>query len=238
MVDLPVVRRYDDPVAWGQDRADEAAQLLAGFATGIDGRPAPAPAAALITCRARVAESAGDHAGAAELLAEAATAWAALPRPYDELLALEGRGRCLLASGDQERGLAALTDAQSRLGELGARWDADRVARLLRRHGVEASRVWRRGPRGYGAELSPREREVMALVARGMTNREVGQALFLSPRTVGRHLGTAMRKLGVSTRTAAAMAAAEAGLIVAAAPSVPQVPRTSGARCSGLRPRR
>jgi hypothetical protein len=41
----------------------------------------------------------------------------------------------------------------------------------------------------------------------------VGQALFLSPRTVGRHLSTAMRKLGVSTRTAAAMAAAEAGLI-------------------------
>jgi hypothetical protein len=41
----------------------------------------------------------------------------------------------------------------------------------------------------------------------------VGQALFLSPRTVGRNLSTAIRKLGVSTRTAAAMAAAEAGLI-------------------------
>jgi DNA-binding NarL/FixJ family response regulator len=95
---------------------------------------------------------------------------------------------------------------------MGARWDAGRVARLLRQHGVEVPRPWRSGPRGYGDQLSPREREVVALVARGMTNREVGQVLFLSPRTVGRHLSGAMRKLGASTRTGAAMAAAEAGL--------------------------
>lgn len=46
-----------------------------------------------------------------------------------------------------------------------------------------------------------------------MTNREAAAALFLSPKTVGVHLGSAMRKLGVSSRTAAAITAMENGLI-------------------------
>jgi DNA-binding NarL/FixJ family response regulator len=96
---------------------------------------------------------------------------------------------------------------------LGACWDADRVAHLLRQHGVEVPRPWRSGPRGYGDRLSPRELEVLALVARGLTNREVAKMVFLSPRTVGHHLSRAMRKLGVTTRTAAVVAAADAGLI-------------------------
>jgi DNA-binding NarL/FixJ family response regulator len=109
--------------------------------------------------------------------------------------------------------MTVLTDVQARLARLGARWDADRVAQVLRREGVDAPRPWRRGRRGYGERLSPREVEVLALVARGMTNRQVGQALFLSPKTVDRHLGRAMRKLGVTTRTAAAVAASEAGAL-------------------------
>jgi DNA-binding CsgD family transcriptional regulator len=196
------------------------AEALAGqFASWQAGRHAPAPAAASLLCQAIVTEARAGLVPAAGLFAQAAEAWAGLPRPYDAMLALERQGRCLLSLEEVDRGLAVLALARRRLHEMGARWDAGRVARLLRQHGVEVPRPWRSGPRGYGDQLSPREREVVALVARGMTNREVGQVLFLSPRTVGRHLSSAMRKLGVSTRTGAAMAAAELVAPEAAVPA-------------------
>jgi DNA-binding CsgD family transcriptional regulator len=199
-------------------QAEDLAGELAGW---LACRNAPAPAAAAMLCQAIMAEVSGDLNTAAGLFAKAAQAWAGLPRPYDELRALERQGRCLLTTGEIDLGLVILSKAQQRLQELGARWDAARVARALRQHGVEVPHSWRGGHRGYGDRLSPRERDVVALVAQGMTNREVGQAMFLSPKTVGLHLHRAMRKLGVSTRTAAAMAAAEAGLIPATSPDAP-----------------
>jgi DNA-binding NarL/FixJ family response regulator len=102
---------------------------------------------------------------------------------------------------------------QERLWALGARTDADRVAHLLREHGMDVARAWRRGPRGYGPRLSPRERQVVALVAQGMTNRGVAQALFVSPKTVATQLSAAMRKLGVSSRAAVVKAAVETGVL-------------------------
>jgi DNA-binding CsgD family transcriptional regulator/tetratricopeptide (TPR) repeat protein len=51
--------------------------------------------------------------------------------------------------------------------------------------------------------LSPRERDVLRLVAEGLTDAEVAERLYLSPRTVGRHLTSVYNKLGVNTRTAA-----------------------------------
>jgi DNA-binding NarL/FixJ family response regulator len=50
---------------------------------------------------------------------------------------------------------------------------------------------------------------VARLVADGLTNREIGQALFVSPKTVARHLNSAMRKLEVSTRTGVALRMAQ-----------------------------
>lgn len=196
---------------------DLAGQLVERFAAGLDGRDAPAPAAALVVCRGIVAAARGEHERAAGLFADAALAWAALPRRYDELLAVERQGMSLLASGDLRRGpdggVEVLTEVERGLRELGARWDAGRVARVLGEHGVQVVRAWRRGPKGYGDELSPRELEVVELVARGMTNKQAAESLFVSPKTVAMHLRSAMRKLGVSSRTAAAMAAAEAGLL-------------------------
>jgi len=57
--------------------------------------------------------------------------------------------------------------------------------------------------------LTAREVEVLGLVAEGLNDQEVAQRLYLSPRTVGRHLTSVYRKLGVGSRTAAA----ERGLI-------------------------
>lgn len=80
-------------------RLDRAGQLLGRYAHGIDSQDALAAAAALSLSRAVVAVGHGDLDGAAEMFAEAASAWAALPRRYDEMLALERQGRCRL-SGD------------------------------------------------------------------------------------------------------------------------------------------
>ncbi|REF36014.1 helix-turn-helix transcriptional regulator [Thermasporomyces composti] len=192
-------------------RVEEAARLVDRFATGLDGRGGPAPAAALTTCQAIVTSARGGPA--ADSFAAAREAWSALSRPYDELLAAEREARCRLAAGMDEHGLASLAHVQERLWQLGARWDADRVARTLRDHGVGVTRTWRRGPRGYGDQLSPRELEVVGLVARGLTNRQIADLLYLSPRTVGHHLRSAMRKLRVTTRTAVAVTATETGLL-------------------------
>jgi DNA-binding CsgD family transcriptional regulator len=51
--------------------------------------------------------------------------------------------------------------------------------------------------------LTPREREVLACVARGLTNAQVARELWLAPSTVRKHLENVYAKLGVNTRTAA-----------------------------------
>jgi DNA-binding CsgD family transcriptional regulator len=60
--------------------------------------------------------------------------------------------------------------------------------------------------------LSKRELEVLALIARGRTNREIGDRLFISQKTVGVHVGNILSKLGVSGRVEAAAVAIRLGL--------------------------
>ncbi len=66
--------------------------------------------------------------------------------------------------------------------------------------------------RGYPAGLTAREVEVLRLVVQGLTDAQVAARLYLSPRTVGRHLTSIYSKLDVPSRTAAARFAAEHGL--------------------------
>jgi len=79
-------------------------------------------------------------------------------------------------------------------GALGAAYDEERARKALTG-----------GGRGYGDQLSPRELEVVRLVAEGLTNRQIAQALSRSPKTVAAQLNSAMRKRGVTSRTALAM---------------------------------
>jgi pimeloyl-ACP methyl ester carboxylesterase/DNA-binding CsgD family transcriptional regulator len=67
-------------------------------------------------------------------------------------------------------------------------------------------------PNGIG-ELSTREREVLRLVAEGLSDSDIAARLVLSPHTVHRHVANIRRKLGLRSRSAAAAAAARAGLI-------------------------
>jgi DNA-binding CsgD family transcriptional regulator/tetratricopeptide (TPR) repeat protein len=196
-------------------RAEEAAELVEAFARGLRG--APAAAAALVTCRALLAAGRlapdGDLGEAARLFGAAASAWRALPRPYEALLALEQQGECLLLVGASASAVDLLGSVREELSALGASGDADRVAGRLREHGVAVPQVWRGGQRGYGDQLSPRELEVVRLVSEGLTNREIAEALRRSPNTVDSQLRSAMRKLKVSTRTALAVKAIEVGAV-------------------------
>jgi DNA-binding CsgD family transcriptional regulator len=62
------------------------------------------------------------------------------------------------------------------------------------------------------AGLTPREREVLAMVADGLTNREIGSALFITESTAGVHVSNILGKLGVDSRTEAARFALRAGI--------------------------
>lgn len=68
-------------------------------------------------------------------------------------------------------------------------------------------------PRENPGGLSERELEVLGLLARGSTNRQIGEALFISPKTVGRHVENIYAKTGVSTRAGATMFAMENRLL-------------------------
>jgi DNA-binding NarL/FixJ family response regulator len=76
-----------------------------------------------------------------------------------------------------------------------------------------ATRVVSRFRSSGAGELSSREREVLALVARGRSNREIARALFVSEATVKTHLGHAYDKLGVKDRAAAVATAYERGVL-------------------------
>ncbi|HEX7171053.1 MAG TPA: kelch repeat-containing protein [Candidatus Limnocylindria bacterium] len=84
-------------------------------------------------------------------------------------------------------------------------------------------------------ELTAREQEVLAMVAEGHTNREIGVALFISESTAGVHVSNIMAKLGVASRTEAAAFAIRAGLVEgAAAPETTgTVPMSEGERAAG-----
>ena len=196
-------------------REAEAAKLVTAFARGLGARDAPAPRASLALCRGLLMEARGEHARAAALFARAADAWRAMPRPYDALLTQERQARCLTISGQLETGQAMLIEVLRGFSQLGAKGDATQVAGRLREQGIAAWPAWRGGKRGYGDQLSPREAEVVRLVAAGHTNREIGEALCRSTHTITTQLKSAMRKFGVSSRTALAMRAAEAGITAA-----------------------
>jgi len=116
------------------------------------------------------------------------------------------------------RGLAdepgAVTAAIATFDSLGAVPAATWARNRLRSLGVAAIP---RGPRpstsANPAHLTQREQEVIELVAQGCTNAEIGRQLFLSPKTVERHLSSVLSKLGASTRSEAVGTARELGAL-------------------------
>jgi DNA-binding NarL/FixJ family response regulator len=92
---------------------------------------------------------------------------------------------------------------------------APSVTRRLIAHFTEGDRVPRRTPRGL-AELTEREREVLSLVARGLSNTEIAGTLRVSIPTVKTHVSRILTKLGARDRTQLVVLAYESGLVTTA----------------------
>jgi DNA-binding CsgD family transcriptional regulator len=143
--------------------------------------------------------AAGDAAAAAARLRRAVDAWHELVAPYEAARARALLGEAFRSLGDEEGAELELDAARAVFEELGARPDLERL---------EASS----GVRAAGHGLSPRELEVLALLARGDTNRAIAGRLGISERTVDRHVSNIFDKLGVASRAEAAAYAARHGL--------------------------
>ncbi len=110
----------------------------------------------------------------------------------------------VLAETDRARAKDVLTVAAETASEIGARTEQQVAEKRLRALGV---RTWRRGP---GSELlTERERAVARLIAAGASNPEIAQELFLSRKTVERHVSNLLKKVGVRNRAELAARAAE-----------------------------
>jgi DNA-binding CsgD family transcriptional regulator len=172
---------------------DAARQATAELATIAAVYTTPGVQAELAAARGAVALGDGDPATALPLLRSAARCWREIDAPYAVATVSALIGLACRAVGDEDAAQVELEFARSTFARLGARPDLQRVEELL--HPTQTF-----GPSG----LSAREIEVLRLVAAGRTNHAIAIELFVSERTVHRHVSNIFDKLGVHSRTAAA----------------------------------
>ncbi len=149
----------------------------------------------------------------------AAQAWEAVQRPYPAALMRWRAGEAHVAAGDREAATGSLERAHATAAELGAGWLRDEIEGLAAR-----ARLVLAGADGAVEEpiatapqddpfgLTPRERQVLVLVAEGRTNREIGDSLFMAEKTASVHVSRILAKLDVRSRTEAAAVAHRLGL--------------------------
>ncbi|MBK7624004.1 MAG: response regulator transcription factor [Kineosporiaceae bacterium] len=117
-----------------------------------------------------------------------------------------------MATGEADAARRVAASAGEVARRLGAQPLLDRLARLP--GGTSAARAGSgRNGRGSPLVLTPREHEVLELVALGRSNGEIGARLFISTKTVSVHVSNILAKLGASGRTEAAALARRQGLI-------------------------
>jgi ATP/maltotriose-dependent transcriptional regulator MalT len=174
--------------AGDQELAREAAEELSAIANMLC-RPAVVGMAAV--AQGEVHLAANDAGGAMADLRVALATWRDLQLPYEEAQAHLLIGKAAQAMGDEEGARLEIQIARTGFERLGAHRDAHQAAAATP------------GRPDRIAGLTAREAEVLRLVAAGMSNRQIGQALAISEYTVARHLQNMFVKLGVSSRAAA-----------------------------------
>jgi DNA-binding CsgD family transcriptional regulator len=145
----------------------------------------------------------GESAGTAARLEALADETEQLLWPIDALWVRLDAGRAF-AAVDPERAVALLEATAERAAELGAGTLRQLAEQRLRALGV---RTWARSR--VGQELTDREREIAGLIAEGASNPEIAQTLFLSRKTIERHVSNVLRKVGVRNRAELAARVAE-----------------------------
>jgi DNA-binding CsgD family transcriptional regulator len=192
----------------------------------------PLERAALLPAHVEIMLADDDPGEARRAAEELAAIAAAMSRPMLEAMAAQARGAVELGEGDVRAALQALRHASRLWQELGVPYEVARVRVLIGRAcgalgDADAAAIELGAARktfeqleaapdlaalGSPAEgaapgdfygLSPRELEVLRLVAAGKSNREIASALVVSEHTIARHLQNIFGKLGVSSRTAA-----------------------------------
>jgi DNA-binding CsgD family transcriptional regulator len=171
------------------------AEALAAMVSRLD---APAVSARCHYLLGRASADVGNDRAAQEL-ERARVTFVELAMPYEA-----ARSRIALArltrTADKEAAAEEAKGALATFEDLGAAPDADAAAALLRGWGVKAVR---RGPNAVGS-LTMREREILALLGEGLSNREIAARLFITPKTVEHHVGHVLTKLDLKRRGEAA----------------------------------
>jgi DNA-binding CsgD family transcriptional regulator len=166
---------------------------------------------ALLAARRLVGElatAAGQHAAAGDHLGEALALADACAAPYERALTLLALAELRVAAGERAAAETALAEARAILEPLEAKPALARADALAARLAAPTQ-----PPAAHRAGLSAREVEVLRLVARGLTDAQVAERLYLSPRTVSTHLRAIYGKRGVDNRTAAARCAVDLRLL-------------------------
>jgi DNA-binding CsgD family transcriptional regulator len=211
--DLGEVEQAADAVA--------RAQIMLSRAQAAAAEDGPLEVALLATAEAHALRAADAPPGEAWL--RAAERWDALGRP---LMAASMRRHCAearLARADRDGAVAMLRPALADARRMGARWLVDELEGLAARGRLAAdapaSEAAGNGAAAAGGSddadpfgLTPRERQVLGLVARGATNREIGAALYMAEKTASVHVSRILAKLDVRSRTEAAAVAHRLGL--------------------------
>jgi DNA-binding CsgD family transcriptional regulator len=175
----------EDDVVAARRAADELADLAKIF-------PGALLRALVDHAQGAVALAEGDAQGALAALRGAQRAWQELAAPYETARTRALIGVACRSLGDEDAAALELGAAREVFEELGAIPDLARVDALERPAA---------GDDRYG--LTPRELEVLRLVAAGRSNREIAAELVISEHTVARHVQNIFAKLDVSSRTAA-----------------------------------
>ncbi|TYB57375.1 helix-turn-helix transcriptional regulator [Nonomuraea sp. PA05] len=175
-------------------RREDAAALLERSARRLGTGTSARIAALLARGRALLAEpgQAEPHFQAA-LAGDAGEQW-----PFERAQTLLDHGEWLRRQRRIAEARPLLTTALETFQRLGARPWIERAKAELRAAGIEAATSV---VPGALTELSPQQQQIVQLAARGLTNREIGDRLYLSPRTVGSHLYRVFPKLGITARS-------------------------------------
>lgn len=164
----------------------------------------PVPMVRAVACQAdgAVRLAGGDPSAALKPLQEAWRLWQELCVPYEAARSRVLRGSACRDLGDELSAVMDFEAAHAEFLELGAAPAAAWAASLLRA-----------GSQSPAGPLTPREVEVLRLVATGRSNRAIAAQLYLSEKTVARHVSNIFLKLGLSSRAAATSYAYEHGLV-------------------------